>query len=664
MPAPTRRSAKPPAPPKVLETYGLAALGYADAIPMTGDYTRDQLAVEMLCYRISHRRSEGGLDRFGHMKRGIDLLWNNPENSSQKKFIWNPWAEKMLREMCECDELGIAGPTSAGKSDPAAIYAVWSYICDPSACLVLILSTTLKGAKKRIWKTLREYWEGIPNLPGKPLWSTNEIQGMNYNGDGYSQSSGIYLMASEQSSEKDAMDKLIGIKSPRIGEFGASFEELVESDEYRDLKEQFDEEYLRDLIPRLQNLSGNRIGKLIMLIDECTGCSESIWNTVQSNLKPGNVGSFQLITIANPSSRLDCFGVACKPADGWESVDENDYEWETASGGKCIRFNGEKNPRITERNEKFSWMLRAEDIQNMKDTYGENSPYYWRMAKGFWAPGGSETGVYSEADIISSGALGKAVWGYEEPVMLSALDPAWAAGGDKASCSFGKVGKDPSGKKIVELTEEITLKIDITDERVSPSYQIVRQWRRECLKRGVLPHNTVFDATGGGGPFGDIVRMEWSQAPLAVSSGGKASKERVGAEKDSNGNPILGSERFFNRMTELWMGAMPFFRSKQIKGVTEHLAKQICSRQYDKGGQSDGRTLRVESKRIYKAREGSSPDESDSFMLLIELAKKRHGLRAAEKPPEESAESKGGVSWDHFRQKARRITKARSLTKR
>ena len=47
----------------------------------------------------------------------------------------------------------------------------------------------------------------------------------------------------------------------------------------------------------------------------------------------------------------------------------------------------------------------------LKDTYGENSPYYWRMAKGFWAPTGGEVGVYSEADIIQSGAMQKATFG-------------------------------------------------------------------------------------------------------------------------------------------------------------------------------------------------------------------------------------------------------------
>jgi len=169
--------------------------------------------------------------------------------------------------------------------------------------------------------------------------------------------------------------------------------------------------------------------------------------------------------------------------------------------------------------------------------------------------------------------------------------------------------------------------------------------------------NAAFDSTGGGGPFGDIVRMEWSPHVLGISSGGKASSTPVGTEVDSDGNKITCAQRYFNKATELWMGAMPFLRSKQIKGMYSELAKQLCKRQYDKGG-GDGRTLRVEDKRKFKAREGGSPDQSDSFMLLIELAKKRHGFKPAERAAvDKTPGAKGTGTWKSFCEKARRLTR-------
>jgi hypothetical protein len=219
-------------------------------------------------------------------------------------------------------------------------------------------------------------------------------------------------------------------------------EALKARPEYADLVEKFDDEYLRDLLPRLQNLSEDRIGRIILIIDEATGCAESILNVINSNLKPGNVGHFQIIMLANPNSHFDTHGLFSTPEDGWNNLTLADEEWRTKTGGLVIRFNGEKNPRITEKNDKLSWMLRESDIKVMEETYGRNSLYYYRMALGMWYPAGVESGVYSQADIESSDSMGKAIWGYEKPIKISALDPSFTTGGDRASCTFRKSGID------------------------------------------------------------------------------------------------------------------------------------------------------------------------------------------------------------------------------
>jgi hypothetical protein len=35
--------------------------------------------------------------------------------------------------------------------------------------MVLVTSTTLKDSRKRIWGSIRDYWQAAPALPGK-LW--------------------------------------------------------------------------------------------------------------------------------------------------------------------------------------------------------------------------------------------------------------------------------------------------------------------------------------------------------------------------------------------------------------------------------------------------------------------------------------------------------------
>lgn len=644
-----------------LNYYGLERLGY-DEIQLTGNRTTDQLSIEFICFRIGHTVAEGGLGKEGHFHQITDLLWNNPALASSKRYIPNDWSRRIIKEACQNDELGIVGCTSSGKSDVAALWGLVNFIADPTHTLVLLFSTTLAGAKKRIFKTFREYYSSVPGLPGKSLWSTNEIKGPNYEFTEFGDSSGVFLLASEQSSERSAVEKLIGIKTPKTGEPDESFEGLLAMPEFADMVEHFDLDTLRELLPRLQNLAHDRIGKLILIVDEATGCAPSILEAYRMNLKPGNVGHCQLIMLGNPASRFDTLGDFCKPVNGWDSVSLINMEWETATGGLCIRFDGEQNPRITQKNEKLNWMLRQQDIDSMKRTYGENSAYYWRMARGMWAVTSEDGGVYSESDIISSGAQEKAVWGFTPPMMVSALDPSFAAGGDKASCTFGRYGVDPSGTKLLEIVEEIPILYDLNLKEIPINYQLVRNWKKECEKRGVSPENCVFDSTGGGGPFGDIVRMEWSPRVLAVSSAGKAAKTPI-HEKTPDGRQMLASERFFNKATELWMGAMPFFRSRQIKGMQTFLSKQICSRQYDKNGPRDARQLRVEAKRVYKSREGKSPDESDSFFLLIELAKTRLGFIPAEKAAEAAqSRSNSAGTWEAFCNRARKMFTSRKLS--
>lgn len=660
-----------PPKPKALEPklnfYGLKRLGYDETnLPITGDWKRDQLMLEGLCLRIGHKPEEGGLGKFFHFKNYVDIAWNAPDSGSMVKFIWNTMTNKMLIKAHEEEELAVAGATSIGKSSPFALYAVVSYIIDPTHVTCLVLSTTIAGAKKRIFKNVREYWDSIPNLPGKPLWSSNSIMGLNYNGDGYGDSSGIYLLASEQSNEKAALDKIIGIKAARTGNSGVTFEELMQQPEYADLANHFDENTLRDLVPRLQNLSNDRIGKLIILVDEATGCVPSLLAAYNTNLKPGNTGHCQLICLGNPNSIYDMFGTFAKPAVGWDNVDLiNDEEWRTATGGLCIRFNGEKNPRIVEGREDLNWMLRQQDIDLMAKTYGRDSLFYHRMVLGTWCLTGNESSIYSPADIeLSNSRKSDVVWGFNPPTPVCFLDPAFTAGGDRAMARFGLVGMTIDNKHVLLFTESVAIKADINNTSIPVNFQLVHKWKKECQARGVLPQHAAFDRTGGGIPFGDIVHSIWSPLVTGITSAGPASKNPIPGEyQPGTKKPILACDRFANRATEIWHSAMPYFRSQQIFGVDEDLAKELCTRQLDKKG---GTKIKTEDKGTYRSREGKSPDDSDSALGLVDFVKSKFRWNPTEKAKaraEQPLSERAQNVMDVLRARARRIVSKKMLKK-
>lgn len=647
------------APP--VNLYGLESLGYN--VPLTGDRDTDQISIEMLCFRIGLKPREGGLGKFGHLKNLVDLCWNNPRRPVPKRFVWCEESEKVLRECCKREELGVAGPSSLGKSDPLALWAVVNYIADPTHTKVLIMSTTIGGAKMRIWKTFREYIDTLPDYPGKPLWGTNRLLGPNYDMSGFGDSSGIYLLAGEKGKEKDALDNLIGIKAPMTGDPDTSFEALRTSPEFEDLAEKFDPVELEDLLPRLLNLSAERPGKIIFIIDEATGIVESVYNAIYTNMKPGNPGKIQVIMIGNPNLHWDVFGLFCAPSVGWDNVTLRDKEWETKTGGWCIRFNAEESSLI-KGNKKCAWMQSKDEIDDLAERYGKESLYYYRFVLGMWCPEGADFGVYSQGDVEPG--MGKVIWGFERPKLHSSLDPSFAAGGDKPSCTFFKYGIDTTGKRVMEVQEQVAIKINAGDKKVPIPYQVVREWKKECIKRGVTPDRAAFDSTGGGLVFAGIVAMEWSAKVQAISSGGKASVRPVGREKDAQGEIIKANQRFANRATEIWYGAHPFLRSGQIAGISNELAKEICSRRHaDNRGGDTGRTVQVEDKKTYKKREGSSPDDADSFFVGVEHLRTKYGFKPAEKVGDATPTSADvrapNSSWEKLKARARRVTVKRNL---
>ena len=640
--------------PPPLRTYGLDDLGYD--VQVTGDRDSDQLWVELVCFRIAHRRREGGLGKFGHFKNAVDLLYNNERRPVPTRFIWCRESEKILRSCCKYDELGVAGPTSLGKSAPLALWAVINYAADPTHTKVLVMSTTKDGAKKRIWRNIREFIDALPNYKGKPLWGTNRISGPTYDFSGFGESSGIYLMAGEKGKEKDALDNLIGIKAARTGDPDDSYEALKKRPEFRGRYLDLPQHEHEDLLKRLARIAPDRAGRIIFIVDEATGIVESVLNAYLTNMRPGNSGNIQCIMIGNPNLHWDVFGLFCEPSDGWDKVTLRDYEWPTRNGGWCIRFSAEESSLIKDKDKRCGWMMSKEDIDRMIEKYGRNSLMVYRFVHGFWCPEGADFGVYSQGDVEKG--MGKTTWAMEVPTLHSTLDPAFAAGGDKPAITITKYGTDLTGKKVMEVVTQEGIKIDADSETPIP-YQVVRKWKMDCIKRNIPPDRAAFDSTGGGVVFAGIVKEEWSGRVQAISSGGKATTRVVGNEKDEKGEKLKAHQRFANRATEVWYGAHPFLRSGQIFGITTELAKEICSRRHaDKRDQS-GRSVQVEDKKTYKKREGSSPDDADSFFLAVEHLRTRFGFRAVEKAGDAAPSAPGAPvnsAWEVFKKRARKIS--------
>jgi hypothetical protein len=506
--------------------------------------------------------------------RCADLLWNH-DGLPEKLFERNPWSELIIRECILNRYLAVGGAASSTKSHTLAGYGILSWMAAPAHVAVLMTSTSLGMARKRIWGSVIDLLTAIEEpLPLAIRDSIGEASYVDAKGKIHS-NRGLSLIAAERSRTREAVGKIIGTKAKR----------------------------------------------LILIGDELGELSPALTTGALSNLTKNPL--FEYKGLSNPASRFDAFGEWAAPKNGWESVNvEVDDEWETKWGGKYIRLDGERSPNILAGKELYPYMMTEEKLAEDKARLGENSRSYYRMVRAVFFDSDETEGIYGESELINSGAMRKTE--ILHGVRIVGVDPAFTNGGDRTAMWFATVGRDGAGQYGLCFDECLFLNDDVNNKAVPRTYQIAHRIKEECVKRGIDAANVAVDATGAGGPFCDVLAGEWSNQFLRVQFGGKASDRRVSAN-----SRLTGEELYVNRVSELWFVGKEFLRTKQLSGITGDLAKEMCARRYDMVKGSALR-VRIETKTDLKARLGSSPDLADAAFITLDLARQRHGLVAVD----------------------------------
>lgn len=557
--------------------YGLLWRPSWNGIPFT------QLDVERWCYLFRRSEMSGGLGAAGHFRNYVDIKWGSPKLGSAK-FTWHPWAEDMLDGACRTSFLGLAGASGVGKSDFMAMWGLANWDIAPMDTKVLIITTTLKDAKSRIWGSIEKYFHAAPNMPGKLLSSFGLIR-LQTDTIKPDVQRGLELFSADKKSFKEEDgSKIKGFHAPRV----------------------------------------------ITLFDEMTDLAKA------SIVASANLMSnpwYHFIGSGNPASYFDAFGEFCEPATGWENLEEGDEEWKTKKGGITLRFDSRKSVNITSGKVKYPFLATQAKIDAIARVHGgENSPGYRSMVAAQFTAASNKDAIYSESDIVSTGGMTKGIF-IGDVVILASLDPSFSDAGDGCVLNFGKFGRGNSNVKTLEHIKSIRLYTDVRDKITPRTKQICKQIVAYCKKEGVIPHNFAGDATGGGAPFLDALATEegWDNSFLRVAFGGSASQKPV-----SPTDKKPAKDTYANRVSELWHVAKSLLRTGQLKGISGTIAGQMCKRRLDKKiGDKD--KIRVESKTEMRERVGESPDEADAYMVMIELCRTRHGLSSIEKSGGSSA---------------------------
>jgi hypothetical protein len=531
----------------------------------------DPLNIELYAFREGFTVESGGLGKAQHFKNVVNYLWG--KHNKVKKFVWHPWAEELLEALCAERYVGAAGCASSGKTELAAIWGIVNFLCAPNATMVILVSTTLKSARQRIWGSVVQFWQAVPGLPGKLVDSQGLIRlDDGTGGNKFSDKCGLVLVPCERSQEKDAISKMIGLKNKRV----------------------------------------------FLIADELSELTDSIGEVA---FPGGNLTSnpyFQFVGLSNPASYYDPFGRLIEPKAGWASINVDSERWET-NFGVAVHFDALKSPNVLAGKTLFPFLPTQQKIDEALKANDPNSARFFRMMRGFFCPEASEDRIYSESDFIKFEADKPIVWA-SPGTKVAALDPAFTNGGDRSVLYFGTYGTNKDGLPAINFDGYEILNEDVTNKHEPRSYQIAKKFRKLCEDREVRPENAAFDATGAGITFGDVVRVVWSDKVHRISFGGGAS-ERPASISDNTPS----KERYTNRVSEIWFSAKQLLRGRQIGGISPDLAKELCARKFYERNSK----LCVEPKEQMKSHFGKSPDLADAALMLVLLCQTRFGFGAS-----------------------------------
>lgn len=528
-----------------------------------------------------------GQGRFQHTVQLTDMFM-------PKMIEWHDWSKDVVRISGENDLVGITGCGTSGKSTGVAVDSFWYWACAPLETAVIFVSTTLDSSKKRIWKEFSRLYSGFArntNFKEATMGSSPRPYVSPYRSDSPTkrdEAHGVYVSALQKKSDTD--------------------EEM---------------EFIKGFHPR-------RIRIVADEMDSLREHGKALWDVFVDNLASGTREA-SFVALGNDPSLFNQLGELMQRVQG-QPLNQSDKEWTSVHGLACLRLDAWDSPNIRDNN-KWTGIIRQEDIDRIVGRKGENSPGAWIMLRGLHPPEGAESTVLSEAMFVRFRCREGVTWA-NDFISCAALDPAY--GGDNCCIRRFDYGLDVRGVEKPEGTlnfamgklrvfwhPPVYLKIDAGNRDTPEEYQVAKQTMEFCKTHGIAPENFIGDATGTTGGCMAILRREWSPRVNECHFGGLASDMPISDE-----DPRKASEEYDRRVTEIWFSFREFVQADMMRGVDNKTAAQFCSRHFE----IRNRKTRLETKEEMKNRGLPSPDEGDCTGAGVELLR-RKGINASIKTP-------------------------------
>jgi hypothetical protein len=365
--------------------------------------------------------------------------------------------------------------------------------------------------------------------------------------------------------------------------------------------------------------------RIRIMMDECEFIPEGVWVDIDNLLLPAwDEEHIKIIAASNPTDRNSAFGLRCKPEGGWFPIGTK-HEWRTEMGFNALHLDGARLENVVQKKMIYFGLQTYEGYMRLISESGEQSATASTMARGWFPEKGMTTNAIPQNIIERS----KGTYKFVGVVEFAFSCDLALEGKDNAKSTIGKVGMAEGWTN--QYGDYIAFKEQMKVLQVETQFDMEKQDTIDmanaiidCLKNFSIPSNrSIFDRTGSGAGVVDVIKRIYGNDLHSVHYSESATKMKIMAEDEK-----VPDDLYEGIDTELYFAARKLMEFDYVKfgqGLWKsgRLFHQLSTRQYDN---KKGKT-KLEPKHLYKSRSGgSSPDDSDSFTLLVHLARTVMGI--------------------------------------
>lgn len=546
-------------------------------------------------WALQHRLTpeQGGLGPREHFKNAANLLI--PPTS----FVQNRWSDDRIRTIMDDNFVVWWGPGASAKTTDAARAALTYWCAAPSRTLVIVCSTTAAMLDKRVWGEIMRLHSSMAQPIGKLRRSDREIAFEDPNCE-YNPKCVIKGVAILQGTVEEAMGNVIGQHNDRV----------------------------------------------MLVIDEGQVTREALVEA-RINLRKG-AQDFRLLMIGNPTSRTDALGRYSEPEGGWKefynSIGRRPFtyqskrhrkevtvdvpypemtHWKTRWGAVHL-YHGFDAPTFDspEQAAKMPFLIQRDQVGDDIDEYGPDHPRVYTYTLGILPPEGVENKLFTNPLFEEAKARERVVWAHH-PHRFMAIDPSFAAGGDKFMCMTSLVGMTIDGKMKIEfqppwaVQARATAEIPFEDDAARLVYE-------RCVELGIPADRVAIDVGGNHAHVAAALDRRFKTGNV-LRVDGKATASDIPLHAS---DPRPAKALCFNLRTEMWVRFRHYLRAGHIAGLADSTIDEFVEVDLDENSDRADRKMKLKSKYELKLAIGHSPDEADTAAMMTWLLSRRVGLMA------------------------------------